>query len=348
MLLMSQSDKHGTEHREDISLNKGYQQLQAVHEEQHDDTERFQTDTIAYAHGPTQEYHAGEREDHGVTGHHVGKKTNHQGKGLGDDTKELDDGHDGRGIGLQEQRHLWPEDFLPVLFVGKDIDSQHRAECQEERDVDIASHVGTCREDGNQANQVGGQDKEEHGEQIGRIGLVVLLADGRLNQIVMDHHHHHLYGSHKSLGRFAMGIVALIPAGTRQEDGDEHDDYNPYLGNGLGDAQVYGAHLFASYTLIDLAMMLFTEEEGLWQSVGCAEMPLACILAPDDDGQGHTEMLAFVRGDMPLIGIGQVLQHNLRDVQFLAFCLFSMDVLDRDKQECHQQEYYRLEMFHYY
>ena len=59
-------------------------------------------------------------------------------------------------------------------------------------------------------------------------------------------------------------------------------------------------------------------------------------------------MLAFVRGDMPLIGIGQVLQHNLRDVQFLAFCLFSMDVLDRDKQECHQQEYYRLEMFHYY
>lgn len=60
MLLMSQSDKHGAQHREDISLNKGYQQLKAVHEEQHDDAERVQTDTIAYAHGPTQKDDASE------------------------------------------------------------------------------------------------------------------------------------------------------------------------------------------------------------------------------------------------------------------------------------------------
>ena len=43
MLLMRQSDEHSTQHREDVGLHEGNQQLQGVHEQQHDDAERVQT-----------------------------------------------------------------------------------------------------------------------------------------------------------------------------------------------------------------------------------------------------------------------------------------------------------------
>ena len=50
MLLMCQSDEDSTEHGEHISLDEGNQQLQTVHEQQHDDTEDIQAHTETDTH----------------------------------------------------------------------------------------------------------------------------------------------------------------------------------------------------------------------------------------------------------------------------------------------------------
>ena len=148
MLRMRQTDEHGREQREHVSLNKGHQQLHTIHEEEHDGTEEIESETHAYAHRPAQEYHAREAQDDGVSGHHVGKETDHQCEGLGEDAHHLDDGNERCGIRLEEQGHLGPEDFLPVFLVAEDVDQEHRAEGEEERDVDVARHVGSTWEYG--------------------------------------------------------------------------------------------------------------------------------------------------------------------------------------------------------
>ena len=127
VFLMGKPDKHRTQHSEDVSLNEGHQQLKQVHEEEHDDAEGIQAKSESDTHRPTEEDHACEAEHHSMSCHHVGKETDHQRKGLREDTEELDDGHDRCRIGLQEQRYLRPEDFRPVLLVGEDVDGQHRA-----------------------------------------------------------------------------------------------------------------------------------------------------------------------------------------------------------------------------
>ena len=127
MVLMGKPDKDGTQHGEDVSLNEGYQKLQQIHEEEHQDAEGIQTETEPDSHRPTEEDHTGETEHHSVACHHVGKETDHQREGLREDTEELDNRHDRCRISLQEQGHIGPEDFLPVLLVGKDVDGKHRA-----------------------------------------------------------------------------------------------------------------------------------------------------------------------------------------------------------------------------
>ena len=100
MFWMSQSDEDGTEHSEDVGLDEGHQKLQAVHEEHHHETEQCQAGAKKCIQRPSDEDDSGERQDNGVTSHHVGKETDHQGEGFGDDTKQLDDRHDSHWIGL--------------------------------------------------------------------------------------------------------------------------------------------------------------------------------------------------------------------------------------------------------
>ena len=339
---MGKPDEHRTEHGEDVSLNESHQQLKQVHEEQHDDTEGIQAKTESDTHRPTEEDHAGETEHHGVPSHHVGEETDHQGEGLCEHTEQFDDRHDRSGIGLQEQWHLRPEDLLPVLFVGKDVDGQHRAQRQEEGDVDITRHIGSAREDGNQSDEVTRQNEEEHRQQIRCIRLIVLLTDRRLDQVVVDRHDDHLHRTDKTSGSLALRVVSLIPAGTTEEDTDQYSHHDPNLQHRLGDAQVEGTHFTAvGHTLVDLPMVLLAEEEALGETVSSTEMPLSGILTTDDDRQRDAQVLALVGGDVPLVRVGQVLENDLRYIDLLAFpTLFSQG---RHRQQCyHHQEDYRL------
>ena len=50
VLLVGKPDEHSTQHGEDVSLNKGHQQLKQVHEEQHEDAEGIQAETESDTH----------------------------------------------------------------------------------------------------------------------------------------------------------------------------------------------------------------------------------------------------------------------------------------------------------
>ena len=116
MVLMGKPNEDRTQHGENVSLDESNQQLQRIHEEQHDDAEGVESKAESYAHRPTEEDHASERQDHSMACHHVGKETDHQGERLREDTEELYDRHNRGGIGFQEQRHLRPENLLPMLM----------------------------------------------------------------------------------------------------------------------------------------------------------------------------------------------------------------------------------------
>ena len=324
MFGMSQADKHGTEHRKDVSLDEGYKELQTIQEENHDKAEYGKTRAKCRIERPSDEDDGCKRQDNGVACHHVSKETDHQGEGLGDDAKDLDDRHDSNGISLQERWYIGPEYLLPVLLVAKEVDGQHRAERQEEGDIDIARHVSTTREDGQEAQHVGDQNEEECRQQIGCIGAVVLLADRVFDEVVVDRHHQHLYHAYKALGHILGGIVLLIPTGTAEEDG-QHDGYdNPYLQHTLGDAEIPRTNTrTVGKALVDLAVLLLVEVEAhvvaplfhrLLNARTAEGMPLTGGLAPDDNGQRNADVMASYGGDMPLIGIGEVAKHNLLHV----------------------------------
>ena len=324
MFWMSQADEDGTEHGEDIRLDEGYQELQAVHEEHHHETEQGQSGTEYRIHGPSDEDDRRKRQDNGVTSHHVGKQTDHQREGLGDDTEEFDDRHDSHRISLQEGRHIGPEDLLPVLLVAEQVDGQHRTECQEERDVDVARHIGTTREDGQQTQHIGDEDEEEGRQQVGCIGTVVLLADGVLDEVVVDRHHQHLHHTYETLRHILGGVMLLVPTGTAEED-TQHDDHDdPYLQHTLGDADIPRTHTRAvGKPFVDLAVLLLVEVEAhivlslfhrLLDARTAEDVPLSGGFAPDDHRQRNADMLAADGGDVPLIGISEVSEHYLLHV----------------------------------
>ena len=179
MFLVRQSDEHRAEHGEHVGLDEGYQKLKTVHEQQHDDAERVESETEANAHRPSEEDDAGETQYDGMACHHIGEETDHESKRLGEHAEKLNHRHYGHGVGLQEERHLGPEDFLPVFLVAEEVDGYHRTYGKEQGDVDVSCHIGTTGEDRYQTYHIGDEDEEEHREKIGSILLVVLLAHRR-------------------------------------------------------------------------------------------------------------------------------------------------------------------------
>ena len=146
MLGLCQTDKHGAEHGEYIGLDEGNQKLKRIHEYHHDKADDGDRGAHGYANLAGNEDDAGDGQDDGVSGHDVGKETDHQGEGLGEDAEKLDDGHDGNRC-LEPRGDLGPEDFLPVLLVAEEVDGKHGEHGQEEGNGDIACHIGTTGDD---------------------------------------------------------------------------------------------------------------------------------------------------------------------------------------------------------
>ena len=115
--------------------------------------------------------------------------------------------------------------------------------------------------------------------------------------------------------------MLLIPTGTAEED-HQHDSHdNPYLQHALGDADIPRTNTRAvGKTLVDFAVLLLVEVEAhvvvplfhrLLDARTAEGMPLAGGLAPDNHGQRNADMVAADGGDMPLISVREVAEHNL-------------------------------------
>ena len=50
VFLVCEANKDGAKHREHISLDESHKQLQTVHEQKHDSTEKIQSDAKAHTH----------------------------------------------------------------------------------------------------------------------------------------------------------------------------------------------------------------------------------------------------------------------------------------------------------
>ena len=155
------TDIEGCEYREDESLDVGHQTLK----QRDEDAEEHTDHTYSAADGHTEEVAEDEDDDDetkddDMAGRHVGKKSNHKHNGLGEDTHELDHGHQGK--------HLEPcrnsgsvEDVLPIVTVTTYIGYQESDNRQGGGDGDIAGDVGTCREERNETQDVAEEDEEE-------------------------------------------------------------------------------------------------------------------------------------------------------------------------------------------
>ena len=142
-LIVSQPDTG-----EHVGLNKCNQHFHTIHE----DAEQHRHDTHGRAddcpHTGGHEHNAGQCQDDGVSRHDVGKQTDHQGKGLGENAEQLDGWHDGHRA-LQPHGHFRPKDFLPILLGTEYIDRNECTECQYQGNGYIAGHIASSREDGN-------------------------------------------------------------------------------------------------------------------------------------------------------------------------------------------------------
>ena len=135
-----QTDEDGREHGEHHCLDEAYQTLEAHHEDAHDDAQcrhrQLYGDSLrGYQEDDTRDGHRD-----GMTCHHVGEKSDHQGEWLGEDTYELDHGDDGYRR-LEPCGYIGPEDVLPVVLVARELHDDERAEGQEERHGDVTRHV---------------------------------------------------------------------------------------------------------------------------------------------------------------------------------------------------------------
>ena len=135
-----QADEHGREHSEHHCLDEADQALKAHHEDTHDDAQGRHRQLYGDSLRGYQEDDTRDSHRNGVTGHHVGKETDHQCKGLGEDTHKLNHGNDGDG-GFQPCGHIGPEDVLPVMLVARELHDDKGAEGKEERHGDVARHV---------------------------------------------------------------------------------------------------------------------------------------------------------------------------------------------------------------
>ena len=154
------ADEHRRKHGEHVGLDKCNQHFHTIHE----DTEQHRHDTHGRAddcpHTGGHEHNAGQCQDDGVSRHDVGKQTDHQGKGLGENAEQLDGWHDGHRT-LQPHRHFRPKDFFPIFLGAEYIDRNKCTQCQDQCNGNIAGHIASTRKDRYQAHEIIDKDEEK-------------------------------------------------------------------------------------------------------------------------------------------------------------------------------------------
>ena len=230
MLHLRETDINARKNREDECLDEGNEELEAIKEDAQQNADS-RHDIIAR----TWQRHSGDEDDAqhadegAVTSHDVGKESDCEREGLGEESDELNHSHDGTQPGRQL---LVPEDLRPIRSRTVDVGDHEGEECQRHGDCDVAGQVGRARDE---SAQVGEEDEEEGCEQIGRIAIDILRNVG-FDDVIVDEAHQHLNRSDQSaLGSLGLGILALVPIGTMNQHPDEKNADDEETGYILGD-----------------------------------------------------------------------------------------------------------------
>ena len=310
-MLAREAYEYTRQHREDVGLQEGNEQLEDVHEDAEEDGNNREPPVEHRAHLSCQEDDGNDAQQHDMSRHDVRKETHHQAEGLREHPDNLDEGHQGEG--LQEDGNVGPENLLPVVLVAEDVDGKERADGKEERDGDVSRQVGPAGEEGDDAHQVVDEDEEEGRQQVGRV-TVGILPYGILDDVVVNHHHQHLHQSHDARRYFPQHIVVAVPARASQHEPHEQQAGDDEREDILGDADVkrlqeraVGQHLH------DFALVLLSALRDAEALVGLPfgnvvrreDVPTR-LLAPHDDGQMDGNGLAFDGGDVPLVRVTDV------------------------------------------
>ena len=158
----------------------------------------------------------------------------------------------------------------------------------------------------------------------------MLLADGVLDEVVVDGHDQHFHHADKASGALTRHIVLLVPTGATEEDGEHDKYYNPYLKHTLGDAQIPRTHATTvGKPLINLTVLRLVEIEALvivtffgslFDARGTETMPCSRCLTSHNDRQGNADMGLPECGNVPFVGVCHVAQHDFLHVNAIRRC----------------------------
>ena len=150
----SHADVEGCEHGEDESLDIGHKAFEQrdkdteQHAHHRDGTADCRAKEVAQ---DKDDYDKAKNDD--MAGRHVGKESNHKYDGLGEDTHQLDERHQGEN--LEPSRHAGRvEDVGPVMAITADIGYEEGYNCECGGNGQIAGDIGTCREERYQTKDI--------------------------------------------------------------------------------------------------------------------------------------------------------------------------------------------------
>ena len=183
-MLSCKSDINRRKHSENIRLNEGNQQFQAVQE----DAEEHRNHRHASEKHASVFRHYEDDADHAeqldVACQHIGKESDGEGDGLYEGAEKLDHSHDG----LEESGHVRIDDFQIVMLCASEIYGEESEKREHQGAGDVSGKIGPSGEEGYDAQEIVQQDEEECHAEIWRIAAEILLADVFPRHIV--HHHH--------------------------------------------------------------------------------------------------------------------------------------------------------------
>ncbi len=360
-LMACEADEDGAEHGEHHRLDEADKHLEGGHEHTHNDAHGTHAEEDAQCFGGDEEDDAHQRDGDSVSCHDIGKETDHECEGLGEDAYELYRRDEREG--LERHRHIGPEDIFPIMLVAAELHDDKGAEGEEEGHGDVAGDIAAARRERDESHDVAGEDEEETSEQVGTVFLIS-LADARFDDVIHHIHHQHLNEAGEAAGCLVARLVAPVPPGGKEDAEQQYNDADEHRRHRLGDRDVERPFLLAVHQFhnLPLVVALCGDDEvvgSLPVAVGIGMM-LECRTAihmpsrgaMDDDGEMDDDGFAADVGDMPLIGILDMLQHDVRDIQFRLLPLCSHGGHSHPQQPCEAKQlsdvFHFVLMFKYY
>src|SRR5678815_2930906 len=222
-------DEQGCQHRENVGLKKGHEQLQ------HDDAQSQRHRHEAHHQALEDEDHPQERQDGDVASRHVGEKTDTERERLDEHPQHLDHDHDRQDEDGKAVRHqVLPVLEETVLPDSLELDHQEGENRQTRRHVEVA---GGRRAERHQPEQVADQDEKEKRQDVRSQFSSMVLADVLDADLVAHEHDQHLEQVHDPPGH------ELPPTHHHGEQQDEYRRGDPHHHDMPRDGQIEPAEV---------------------------------------------------------------------------------------------------------